>query len=205
MDRLIGTVALAGLALISTLPAINQFHLTMIYLAVVGFFVVSMTLVWVVFHPRLLPGLERLMSRLGFGMLKPHLDELAARLRGFRDKQRLLGGLLVVGLLVQLARVGVHMLVARALGIHVPTPYFFLFVPLLAVLVSLPISFNGIGLREGAGIVLFGLVGVDRTSAFSLQFTAYLVAVAVSLLGGLVFFARMPRRSAASRHLRRTS
>ena len=86
-----------------------------------------------------------------------------------------------------------------------PIPYFFLFVPLLAVIVSLPISFNGIGLREGAGIVLFGLVGVDRASAFSLQFTTYLVAVAVSLLGGLVFLVRMPRRNTASRDLRRTS
>jgi uncharacterized protein (TIRG00374 family) len=204
MDRLIGTVALAGLALISTLPAIDRFHLTMVYLAVVGFFVVSMTLVWAVFHPRLLPGLERILSRLGVGMLKPHLDELAVRLQDFRDKRSLLGGLLAVGLAVQLSRVGVHMLVARALGIHVPTPYFFLFVPLLAVLVSLPISFNGIGLREGAGIVLFGMVGVDRTSAFSLQFTTYLVAVAVSLLGGLVFFGRLPRRSKA-RDIRRTS
>ena len=90
VDRLIGTVALAGLALISTLPAIDRFHLSMVYLAVVAFFVVSMTLVWAVFHPRLLPAIERMLSRLGVGMLKPHLDELAARLQGFRHKQRLL-------------------------------------------------------------------------------------------------------------------
>ena len=58
--------------------------------------------------------------------------------------------------------------------------------PLLAVIVSLPISFNGIGVREGAGIVLFGLVGVERAPAFSLQFLTYLVMVAVSLLGLMV-------------------
>ena len=101
--------------------------------------------------------------------------------------------------------VGVHVLVARALGIHIPLSYFFLFVPLLAVIVSLPISLNGIGVREGAGIVLFGLVGVSRGNAFSLQFTTYLVAVAVSLLGGLVFLARIPRRRAAGRTERRLS
>jgi len=205
VDRLIGTVALAGLALVSTLPAIDRFHLTVVYVAVIGFFVVSMTLVWVVFHPRLLPGLERMLSRVGLGALKPHLDDLALRLRDFRDRRHLLGGLLLVGVVVQLLRVCVHILVARSLGIAVPVPYFFLFVPMLAVIVSLPISFNGIGLREGAGIVLFGLVGVGRASAFSLQFTTYLVAVAVSLLGALVFLARMPRRSARARHIRRIS
>jgi len=78
-------------------------------------------------------------------------------------------------------------------------------VPLLAVIVTLPISFNGIGVREGAGILLFGLAGVDRTRAFSLQFTTYLVAVAVSLIGGLVFLARLPGRAAEARQERRTS
>jgi hypothetical protein len=74
---------------------------------------------------------------------------------------------------------------------------------LLAVVVSLPISLNGIGVREGAGILVFGLIGVDRAHAFSLQFTTYLVAVAVSLLGGLVFLVRIPLRRAQARDPRR--
>jgi hypothetical protein len=64
---------------------------------------------------------------------------------------------------------------------------------------------NGIGVREGVGVVLFGLVGVDRAHAFSLQFTTYLVAVAVSLLGGLVFLARIPVRRAEARQSRRSN
>jgi hypothetical protein len=64
---------------------------------------------------------------------------------------------------------------------------------------------NGIGVREGSGIVLFGLVGVSRTQAFSLQFTTYLVAVAISLLGGLIFLLRLPVRRTATRQDRRSS
>ncbi len=205
MDRLIGTVALAGLALVTTLPAIDRFHLTVLYLALVGFFGLSLVLLWAVFHPRLLPAVERLLSRVGLSGLKPHLDDLALRLQNFRDRRSLLLGLLAVAIVVQFARIGVHILVARALGIAVPATYFFLFVPLLAVIVSLPISLNGIGVREGAGVVLFGLVGVHRNQAFSLQFTTYLVAVAVSLLGALVFLLRMPRRAAQARQVGRTS
>ena len=204
MDRLIGTVALAGLALVTTVPAIDRFHLTLIYLAVVAFFLLSVVMVWAIFHPGLLPAIERVLARVGLGGMKPGLDELALRLAHFRGRRRLMIGLLAVATVVQLARVFVHVLVARALGIPVPLIYFFLFVPLLAVIVSLPISLNGIGVREGAGIVLFGLVGLDRARAFSLQFTTYLVAVAVSLLGGLVFLLRIPRRTAAARTIRRT-
>ena len=205
MDRALGTLALAGLAMVTTLPAVTQFHLSMVYLAMVGFFIASLTLLWALLQPRFLTLIERLLSLVGLGRLKPHLDELAENLAGFRERPRLLAEVFAIALVVQLMRIGVHALVARAFGLHIALTYFLLFVPLLAVIVSLPISFNGIGVREGAGIVLFGWVGVSRTSAFSLQFTTYLVAVAVSLLGALVFLARIPRRRAEARSPGRSS
>jgi hypothetical protein len=211
MDRLIGTLALAGLALVTTLPAFRDFHqvgglpISAVYLALVGFFALSVIMTWAVFHPALLPVVQRVLARVGLGGFKPALDDLAGRLQDFRDQRGLFVRLLAVALVVQVARIGVHVLVARALGLDLRLQYFFLLVPLLAVAVSLPVSLNGIGVREGAGIVLFGLVGVGRADAFTLQFTTYLVAVAVSLLGGLVFLARAPRRRAAARQIRRSS
>lgn len=205
LDRLVGTVALAGLSLVTTLPAIDRFHLSLVYLALVAFFAFTVVLVWAIFHPALLPAVERVLARIGLHALKPHLDDLAERIRHFRDKRNMFVGLLMIAIVVQVARVGVHVLVARALGLSIPLAYFYLLVPLLAVIVSLPISFNGIGVREGAGVVLFGLVGVGRTHAFSLQFTTYLVAVAVSMLGGLVFLVRLPGRRAERTASRRSS
>ncbi|NOT35163.1 MAG: flippase-like domain-containing protein [Candidatus Eisenbacteria bacterium] len=194
MDRLIGTVALAGLALVTSIPALDRFHMGVAYALVVAFFAASVSMLWVVFHPALVPVLDRLLSRVGLARLAPHLDDLAARLSLFRERRGLLLAMGGLALVTQISRICVHALVARALGIPVPFVYFLLFVPLLAVVVSLPLSFNGLGIREGAGVVLFGLIGVERAAAFSLQFTTYLVAVAVSLLGGLVFLVRMPRR-----------
>ena len=198
LDRLIGTVALASLALVTTLPAIDAFRLGVIYAALVAFFALSVGLLWAVFHPALLPMVERALARIGLGSLKPHLDGMAATLASLRVQRTLFLKLISVALVVQVSRVGVHALVARALAIPIALPYFFLFVPLLAVIVSLPISLNGIGVREGAGVVLFGLVGATRAQAFSLQFTTYLVGVAVSLLGGVAFLARLPGRRAGA-------
>jgi len=205
MDRLIGTLALAGLALVTTLPAVDHFHLRLAYLALAAFFTFGVVVMWALFHPALLPAIERLLSRVGFGRLKPHLDELAGRMQGFRSQRRVLIELFLLATVTQVSRIGVHVLVARALSLGIALPYFFLFVPLVAVIVSLPISLNGIGVREGAGMVLFGLVGVSRTHAFSLQFTTYLVAVAVSLLGGLIFLLRLPVRRTETQQQRRTS
>jgi len=199
MDRTMGTLALGGLALVTTLPAIGRFHLLGAYLALVVFFLLSLTLFWSLLQPRFLAIVEGVLARIGLGRLKPQLDHLAQHLAGFREKPALLTEVFGIAVLTQVARIGVHALVARAFGLHIALTFFFLFVPLLAVIVSLPISFNGIGVREGAGIVLFGWIGVSRTAAFSLQFTTYLVAVAVSLLGALVFLVRIPHRRAVAR------
>jgi uncharacterized protein (TIRG00374 family) len=199
LDRLIGTVALGGVAVVSTLPAIDRFHLAAAYTGVVAFFVVSVVMLRAMLEPRVLATLERTLARIGLSRLSPSLDRLSESLAEFRNRKRLLLELLSVALVTQVMRIGVHILFARALGIHVEAAYFFLFVPLLAVIVSLPISLNGIGVREGAGILLFGMVGLDRASAFALQFGTYLVAVGVSLIGGLVFLARIPGRRARSR------
>jgi len=81
--------------------------------------------------------------------------------------------------------------------------YYFLFVPVLAALVSLPISLNGLGIREGASVVLFQLAGLTREEAFTIPFLTYLLSVFISLLGGLIFVTRSPRRALARRLERR--
>ena len=208
MDRMIGTVALGGLALMTTLPAIGELKLspaliTTFYGGVVAFFAIGVFMMWAVLHPRALASLEGVLARIGLGRIRPALDDLSGRLASFRGQPRMFMELFAIAACVQVMRIGVHVLVARALGLHVALAYFFLFVPLLAVIVSLPISLNGIGVREGAGVVLFGLVGVTHSLAFTLQFTTYLVALAVSLIGGVVFLARIPHRRAESRVVRR--
>jgi uncharacterized protein (TIRG00374 family) len=200
LDRLIGTVALGGVAVVTTIPALDHYRLAAAYGGVLAFFGVAVLMLRAVLEPRVLAALERALAAVGLGRFSPALDELAAGLAAFRGRRRLLVALLGVALVVQVMRIGVHVLFARALGLTVPAAYFFLFVPLLAVIVSLPISLNGIGVREGAGMLLFGLVGLDRSSSFALQFGTYLVAVGVSLLGGLLFLVRILTRRAAARH-----
>lgn len=205
LDRLIGTVALGGIAVITTLPAIDHYHLAAAYFGVVGFFAVSLLMLRAVLEPQVLRWLDGLLARVGLARLSPALDDLAARLAMFRGQRRLLLELFAVALTVQVMRIGVHVLFSRALGQHVETAYFFLFVPLLAVLVSLPISFNGIGVREAAGTQLFGIVGLAEPAALALQVGTYLVAFGVSLIGLLVFLARIPSRRAQSRNPRRST
>jgi len=54
----------------------------------------------------------------------------------------------------------------------------------------LPISINGLGVREGMGIILFTQIGLLEEQALLVEFITYIIMVVVSLIGGLFFLRR---------------
>ncbi len=76
---------------------------------------------------------------------------------------------------------------AIGLGVNVPVRYFALFIPMVALVQLLPISFNGLGVREGAFQILFGTIGVGDAQAVAMSLMYYIVRVAGGLIGGLMY------------------
>jgi glycosyltransferase 2 family protein len=88
---------------------------------------------------------------------------------------------------IQIARIGVHFLCARAVGIQLGLPYFALFVPVMEIAASLPLSFGGVGVREMVGTGLFALVGVPGETVVSYTLLAYSTGFLGSLPGAAAF------------------
>ena len=78
-------------------------------------------------------------------------------------------------------------IISRSLNLQIPLIYFFLFCPIIGIFEMLPISLNGIGVREGAFLFFFTKVGVLEVQAFSMSFVMYAVVLIVSLIGGVVY------------------
>jgi len=97
---------------------------------------------------------------------------LARSVLGRRVSPKLLSTLLLLSSLVQLARCAAFILVFRGLGAFASTFYYFVTIPVVFMLLQLPISLGGLGVREGALVVFFGDVGFTPE---------------VSVAGGLVF------------------
>jgi len=86
--------------------------------------------------------------------------------------------------------VAIQYAIARALSITVPFYLFSLFVPIIAIINVLPISFNGLGMREGVYQYLFVPVGVSSASAIAMSLAFYFLRVAAGLIGGLLYAVR---------------
>jgi uncharacterized protein (TIRG00374 family) len=86
--------------------------------------------------------------------------------------------------------------IARALAVDVPFHLFFLFVPIIAIINTLPISFNGLGMREGVYQFLFVPAGVSSASAIAMSLAFYFLRVCAGLIGGLLYAVKSIRRLA---------
>jgi uncharacterized protein (TIRG00374 family) len=84
----------------------------------------------------------------------------------------------------------VQITIAWALGVHLPFRIFALFVPIIAIINLLPITFNGLGLREGIYTFLFVPVGVPAATAVSMSLAFYFLRFSAGLLGGLMYALR---------------
>ena len=95
-------------------------------------------------------------------------------------------------IVVQVAVITHYYLIAKALSFPVPLATFFLVVPIATVITMLPISINGIGLRENAFVFLLGTLGskADRPDTIALAWLAYGIIVILGLIGCIVYILR---------------
>jgi glycosyltransferase 2 family protein len=72
-------------------------------------------------------------------------------------------------------------ILAAGLGLTAPLSLFVLCVPIANVFASLPLTLNGLGIRESAYLLLFGMAGMRKEDAIALG----LLWFATTLVGGL--------------------
>ncbi len=83
-------------------------------------------------------------------------------------------------------------IIALAFSIEIPFVSF-VFVSIMAVILSnaLPITIGGLGVREGAFVVMLGLYGVSASTAFAISFSGFLVKIFIPGLIGLALSFQM--------------
>ena len=194
LDRLFGLTALAGLGLIAAVvlggshPAgLSVFWLILVTLGL-------LILVSALLSARLGRFVVRLLRPLKVGRLGERAASLWTEFEKFRNSPLFLVSIFSLALTVQALRVLTHIMVALALDIPMDLELvlgLYVLIPVLGVAIVLPVSFNGLGLREFIATRLLPAIGIAAPEAFALQITTYLVQVGVSALGGLFFAGRL--------------
>lgn len=191
MERYLGVVAVVCLATISSLLyfyRLPRIVLAIIYLVyipalLVSFIFISRRQFVKKFKPIYSPILS-FLDRFGFG---EKLKMLYNSVNEYRGKNRSLFRALLLSFSFHTILVINNFTISKSVGMSVPFHYFFVFIPISVVLLFLPISIKGFGVRESLYVYFFTQVGASSAQAFSMSILFQLVALISSGMGGVVY------------------
>lgn len=93
----------------------------------------------------------------------------------------------ILGLLVQAAYILAWAVLALGLRLPLPASALLFGVPVVSLATMLPVTLAGIGVREGAWALLFGLFALPQADGVAFSLLYFSGVIAVGALGGVVF------------------
>jgi len=93
----------------------------------------------------------------------------------------------LMSIIVQASGVASLCFVGLALDLDIPLAYYCVLGPMVSLLTLLPISVNGMGVRELGTVAFLAPLSVNADTASTLAFLWFAVSITLSLIGGLVY------------------
>ena len=226
-DRFFGLIVLQAMAVVALAFGYQLVEPWMIAFTML-LFVGSLVAVWLLLNRQLWQSLgERLKPLASLGQkqgpvpstssghglspaLSPALSKVEGKAEGIIEGfKRFYGSLhgyniaavgktLGVSLVFNILLITMNYLLGLSLGTRVSIWYYFLFVPITSIVTILPVSFAGLGVREGAYVLLFIQAGMPRETALSLSLLVYVISIFTpGLIGGVIYVLKGARDYAA--------
>ena len=114
------------------------------------------------------------------------LDRVHWALHGYRHRPWVLGTTLALTVLAQLIRIISIWLCGKAVGVDISPIVYVILGPLLFLVMLVPFTVNGLGVREASSSPSWDVFGVDADAAFATGFLFYVVTIATSIPGALI-------------------
>lgn len=108
-------------------------------------------------------------------------------LNAFKKNKGVLFITLSFSIIFQSMVIGGNYFAALSAGLSLDIKWFVMFIPAVTIISMVPITLNGIGLRENSYVYFFGIAGLTSEAALSIGIITYLLVLAASLIGGLTY------------------
>jgi uncharacterized membrane protein YbhN (UPF0104 family) len=123
--------------------------------------------------------------RLGKGIML--LSGFYNYFHAYRNQAGVIGKALLLSVFIQLSGIISVYILALGIGQHIPFLACLVFLPLIILFSTLPISISGLGVREGAFVLLFGFVGIKPEIATAISLSWFVTFIVGGLLGLLEY------------------
>jgi len=199
LDRFAGLIAMLGFAVIGSVimleqKAIESRSLDIALIAVLCTFGLLIALLVLIVSSRFQKLFFSILSKSPIPKpLKDGITTLTSEVILEAHDRHVIMPVAVLSATIQLLRIGGNITCAAALGLLTlaNVHYFFIFIPMLALVMIIPLPF---GVREGLGGTLFMMAGFKTQAAFIMGFLSSIVGIIVTLPGAIAFIAKKKER-----------
>jgi glycosyltransferase 2 family protein len=175
-DRVHGITVLAAIGVVSMVFSGRQ-HIGSEYLVLLPVCIIAVVMAWY-FGPSI--ALAVLPKG---GALHRNMEQIA---QVFPRDPATISYISLISLVFHLLQIGLHQIMAAGFGIQIPWPVLLVTIPVINILSSLPISWNGLGVRENGYVFFLAPLLLSREHAIAFGVMWLLATAISSAIGGLV-------------------
>ena len=190
VDRVTGLIVLFLFALVAALFRLDMARQVPVIWATLALGLLGLAGVAFFFFPVFGRWLQRLPERGFLARFKQKAIDFRMTIIAYKNKPREFAAATVWALLLQLNVIIYYYLIGRALHLTIPLIDYFIFIPLVLLIQTIPITINGLGLREGAYIGIFRFYGIPAEAALSFSIVEIAFGLIIGLIGGAIYVSR---------------
>ncbi len=186
VELVIGNLAMGLVSVFACLYGIRYVGsagVTLLVLAFGGLIALTGTILWK-------PGVVRIIAQRLPRAFAQRLQTMVEAVCAYEGKGWLLPRSVLLGVVIHVCNNMVYVFAAKALGVQLPIMELFFVSTLQNIVSHLPITPNGVGLREATAVGLYAAVGLPTEQAVLIPMVGFAVDMCVSSLGGLVLLLR---------------
>jgi len=183
VDRAIGLFTMIIMAVIALVFVQNQIIDKMLRLMIYVVALIFLAAVLFVTNKNIARKFSSVLS-----LVKPIKEKLKSAynaIHAYKDQKMAIFQAVIMSIISQLLYFLTIGIVAYSIGSRIPAMELLLRVPIVCAVSVLP-SINGLGLREGSIVLLFGTV-IGKEHAFAVSILLLLLLLVISLMGGVVY------------------
>lgn len=196
IERIMGMFALVIIAAFSLIFAFflrqnfwEKYQIANLVWPVIGWFIITLIGMLTISFPHFSKAAVFVFNKMGFKKIEEMMKRGGEVLNALKSNRGSFTMGFLLSILLQINVIVYTYVIALSLNLKVPFIYFCLIVPLIFIILLIPFSINGIGIRESA--YLFFLGGfVLSSETVALSWTLFFMTMVMGAIGGLVYVGR---------------
>ena len=185
VDRIIGVVGFMILGVIGFIGGFDILKETKIVNALLSSSGIILILIFIFMNQKI----SEFIRPLGkiHALAHQWVEQFFQYIHHYRNAHSIIARAFVCSIMIAIVNLFIYYFISKSIGSTVPFKFFLFFIPIVNLISYLPITYNGLGLRESIFVLLFTQAGLTPSEAAGISLIYFGFLMVMGSLGGAFY------------------